>query len=109
MKNVKDYTLEEISEFCNQTDTDCCDCPLWQFCGERDKPPCDWKLRGHWDSTTIDDAHAIQRVFPDATSVARTETELYITDELGERQLNYNLLPGLEVGEKVLLGDITNE
>lgn len=111
MKLIKDYTLGEVRGLCKQYDTENCSaCPLFDFCGEKGKcPPCYWELKSGYDSITIDDAHAIQRVFPDAISVARTETELYITDELGERQLNYNLLPGLEVGENVLLADITNE
>lgn len=113
-KLIKDYTLDEVKEYCNNTDPDKCEkCIFHIFCEDLAKggiTPEDWQLNepSRWTDGEIAKANAILILWPNIRTIKRcVDCVIGIQDD-GQEILTMegDMFPSLKVNEAVNLRNI---
>lgn len=110
-KPLKDWTLEEIKQYCTEKGQYCGDCPFL-YDGARCKlnsTPEIWPLESkpRWTEQEVEDAKTIKRVFGRDGAIRRTpnlgERSTLVFDHL---YINEDLFPSIKPGQSVTLDEI---
>lgn len=116
-KPLGKWTLQELQEWCNNSCSDCADCPFKSRktikCRLGQSIPGLWGLQSkpRWTEQDIQDAKVIKRIFPWADIVLTNGLDLRLFNKEMESEVHTilsrgTLLPSLKKGERIRLCDI---